>query len=155
MISAWGTAQAQPAMVAPCGLMSQAVAAGINGGPVGAGQEQDLATEAKQCVFSGDGNAGQVTVGELGQQYPQMTVAQEFELGETNGAGPGTTITPVSGLGDEAYFQSENNGTTFDVWVLRGQVMLDVDTTPVPAQAGNAGLEAVMVAAARTALKGM
>jgi hypothetical protein len=32
---------------------------------------------------------------------------------------------------------------------------LDVDTTPVPAQAGNAGLEAVMVAAARTALKGM
>jgi hypothetical protein len=146
-----GRASAQVGMVPPCGLMSQAVAAGINGGAVEAGREQDMPGVAKSCSFAGDGNNGQVAIAESAPTMGGMTTAQIFKLGETTPPSPGTTVTVLSGLGDGAYFIT--TGPNFDVWVLKGQVMLDVNA--VPPQGPHPGLEAAMVAAARGALAGM
>jgi hypothetical protein len=144
------TARAQT-LVPPCGLMSQATAAAINGGPVAAGQGQDIPGVAKLCAFAGVGNAGQVTMGESTPTMGGMTTAQVFALGEKTAPTPGTVLTPLSGLGDGAYFTQ--SGPSFDVWVLVGQVILDVNA--VPPQGAHPTLEAAMVAAAKTAVKGM
>jgi hypothetical protein len=61
------------------------------------------------------------------------------------------TVTVLSGIGDGAYFSQ--NGQDFDLWVLVGQKMLDVSA--VQPQGAVSALQAAMMAAAKTALKGM
>ncbi len=130
-----------------CGLMSQAVAAGLNGAPVSAGQETDVPNMTNVCSFTGDGNDGAVSVGESMDTPGGMS----FKTLEMNPPAAATTMKLVSGLGDGAYFTQV--GSNYDVWVLKGQVVLDITATPVKGAAP--GLEAAMVAAARLAVKGM
>ena len=76
--------------------------------------------------------------------------ADMFQIRETTPV-TGMTITPLIGLGDGAYFSQ--NGAIFDLWVLAGQMLLDVNV--VQPQGAASGLQAAMTAAARTALKKM
>ncbi len=145
LVTGWG-AQAQTFAPA-CGLMTQAVAAGLNGAPVLAGQETDVPKVANVCSFTGDGNDGTVSVGESLDSPGGMS----FKTLEMNPPAAATTMKVLSGLGDGAYFTQV--GSDYDVWVLKGQVVLDITVTP--AKGGVAGLEAAMVAAAKIAVKGM
>ncbi len=144
-----GSADAQTA-AHPCALMSQPVAAAINGGPVAAGQELHLPGPVDECFFAGDGNNGTVTVGELAPMVTGMTLAQVFEMSENNATG---TVERLSGLGDEAYYLSSSG--TFDLWILAGKMLLDLEAAPEDWQTPNPRREALMIAAARAALKGM
>jgi len=133
-----------------CKLMSQATAAGVNGAPVSAGQEKDNPGESKSCTFNGNGNNGTVSVTENAPSTMGISNADMFKMTETT-PNPGMTVTVLSGIGDGAYFSQ--NGQDFDLWVLLGQVTLDVNATQ-PA-GGSSAVEAAMVAAAKTALQGM
>jgi hypothetical protein len=133
-----------------CKLMSQATAAVINGAPVSAGQEQDDPGESNECSFNGDGNNGTVSVTVDPPSKMGIANSDMFKVTETT-PNPGTTVTVLSGIGDGAYFTQ--NGQDFDLWVLAGQVMLDVNATQP--QGAVSKLQASMVAAARTALKGI
>jgi hypothetical protein len=145
-----GTAQAQT-LVPGCSLMSQATAAAINGAPVSAGQEQDELGAGNECIFNGNGNSGTVTVSDLSPSAMGMTPAEFFKLREMRPLA-GETVTPVSGIGDGAYFLYFN-GLGYDLWVLKGQVSLDVNS--MQPQGPISAMQAAMVAAAKIALKGM
>jgi hypothetical protein len=144
-----GTAQAQT-LVPGCTLMSQATAAAINGAPVSAGQEQDDLGAGNECVFNGNGNNGTVTVSVDAPAIMGLTTAEMFKTRETTPLA-GTTVTVLNGIGDGAYFTQ--SGPDYDLWVLKGQVQLDVSS--VQPQGAISGLQAAMTAAAKTALKGM
>jgi hypothetical protein len=130
-----------------CALMSQATAAAINGAPVSAGKEQDTPGESNSCTFDGAGNNGTVTV----TVNPPSTVIANSDLFKTTETtpNPGMTVTVLNGIGDQAYFSQ--NGQDFDLWVLVGQVLLDVSA--VQPQGAVSGLQASMAAAAKMALK--
>jgi len=133
-----------------CGLMTQATAAAINGAPVSAGQEQDHPGDNNQCEFDGKGNNGTVTVEEDGPSATGISSADMFKMRETTPL-QGMTVTVLSGIGDGAYFTQ--NGTIYDLWVLAGQNLLDVNATQP--QGAISGLQAAMAAAAKTALTKM
>ncbi len=133
-----------------CGLMSQATAAAINGAAVSAGKEEDHPGDNNTCTFDGNGNNGTVSVEVDGPSATGIANSDMFQIRETTPV-PGMTITVLSGLGDGAYFSQ--NGAIFDLWVLAGQMLLDVNSTQ-PQRAAS-GLQAAMTAAARTALKKM
>ncbi len=143
-----GEAQAQTLRPA-CALMSQTTAAAINGAPVSAGEEQDDPGESNSCTFNGSGNNGTVSVT---VNSPSTVIANSdlFKTRETT-PDPGMTVTVLNGIGDGAYFSQ--NGQDFDLWVLVGQVLLDVSA--VQPQGAVSDLQASMMAAAKTALKGM
>jgi len=144
-----GTARAQT-LVPGCALMSQATAAAINGAPVSAGQEQDDLGAGNECIFNGNGNNGTVSVSNAAPEIMGLTTAQLFKRRELNPLA-GTTVTVLSGLGDGAFFSQSSLG--YDLWVLKGQVQLDVSATQP--QGPVSGLQAAMTAAAKIALKGM
>jgi len=136
--------------VPACELMSQATAAGINGAPVSAGQELDNPGEGKQCTFDGNGNNGTVSVGESVTAMMGMTPAEMFKTLERTPV-QGRTVTEVSGVGDGAYFSQD--ARRHELWVLVGEDLLYV--TASSPQAAGSGLQASMVAAAKTAVKKM
>jgi len=142
-------AQAQT-FVPACELMSQATAAGINGAPVSAGEELDNPGVGKQCTFDGNGNNGTVSVGEGLTAMMGMTPAEMFKMLETTPV-QGRTVTEVSGVGDGAYLSQDERH--HELWVLVGEVLLHVSA--VKPQAAGSGLQASMVAAAKTAVKKM
>jgi hypothetical protein len=143
------TARAQ-SLPPACNLMTQATAAAINGAPVSAGQEQDNLGAGNSCVFNGNGNPGTVTIGAGSPSMMGQTPPQMFKLGETQPMA-GTKVTVLSGLGDGAYYSVSSLG--FDVYVLKGNVILDVSAAQPQGPAS--GLQAAMVAAAKTALSKM
>jgi hypothetical protein len=136
--------------VPACELMSQATAAEINGAPVSAGEELDNPGVGKQCTFDGNGNKSAISVREGLTAMMGMTPAEMFKMLETTPV-QGRTVTVVSGLGDGAYFSQDE--THHELWVLVGEVLLDVSV--VQPQAARSGLQASMVAAAKTAVKKM
>jgi hypothetical protein len=79
-----------------------------------------------------------------------LTTAEMFKTRETTPLA-GTTVTVLNGIGDGAYFTQ--SGPDYDLWVLKGQVQLDVSS--VQPQGAISGLQAAMTTAAKTALKGM
>jgi hypothetical protein len=133
-----------------CALMSQATAAAINGAPVSAGQEQDDPGESDECTFNGSGNNGTVSVTEDAPSTTGIAASDMFQIRETT-PNPGMTVTVLHGIGDGAYYSQ--SGPDFDLWVLVGQVMLDVNATQP--QGAVSKLQASMAAAAKTALKKM
>jgi hypothetical protein len=141
-------AQAQT-LVPACTLMAQATAAAINGAPVSAGQEQD--SLGNSCVFNGNGNNGTVTVSDLSPSADGISPVEFFKLRETKPLA-GETVTPVSGIGDGAYFLYIN-GLGYDLYVLKGQVTLDVNS--MNPQGPISAMQAAMLAAAKIALKAM
>jgi hypothetical protein len=136
--------------VPACALMSQATAAGINGAPVSAGKELDNTDVGKQCTFDGNGNNGTVSVREGLTAMMGMTPAEMFKMLERTPV-QGRTVTEVSGVGDGAYFSQDER--RHELWVLVGEVLLCVSASS-PQVAGS-GLQASMVAAAKTAVKKM
>ncbi len=147
--SAANAAQAQTLKPA-CGLMDQATAAAIHGAPVSAGKEEDHPGDNNQCEFDGTGTNGTVTVEEDGPSAMGIANSDMFQIRETTPV-QGMTVTVLKGIGDGAYFTQ--NGTIYDLWVLKGQNLLDVNA--VQPQGATSGLQAAMAAAAKTALKGM
>jgi hypothetical protein len=130
--------------------MSQATAAGINGAPVSAGKELDNPGVGKQCTFDGNQNNGTVSVGEGLTAMMGMTPAEMFKMLETTPV-QGRRVTEVSGVGDGAYFSQDER--YHELWVLVGEVLLHVSASSP--QAAGSGLQASMVAAAKTAVKKM
>ncbi len=147
--SAASVAQAQ-ALPPACGLMTQATAAAVNGAPVSAGKEEDHPGDNNQCEFDGNGNNGTVTVEEDGPSATGISSADMFKIRETTPV-QGMTVTVLSGIGDGAYFTQ--NGTIYDLWVLAGKNLLDVNA--VQPQGAVSGLQAAMAAAAKAALAKM
>jgi hypothetical protein len=130
-----------------CPLLSQAAAAGINGAAVSAGQEVDVPGTANVCTYSGTGNDGSVGVAESVDTPGGMS----FKTLEMNPPAAATTMKLLSGIGDGAYLTK--TGPNFDVWVLKGHIVLDI--TAMPAKGGDPDVEAAMVAAAKAALAKM
>ena len=85
------------AAVDPCTLITQAEAAAALGGSVDAGQQ--AAAGASSCLWSG--NDPSKIASTDGVEVSVITVST---FDKSHKAGSGITVTPVPGLGDEAYF---------------------------------------------------
>jgi hypothetical protein len=104
------------AAVDPCTLITQAEAAAAFGGPVDPGKQ--AAAGASSCLWSASKpvSADGVDIAVIG--------VSTFD--KSHKSGPGITVTPVPGLGDEAYFVDLGPGFV-NLQVRKGSTTFTVD----------------------------
>jgi uncharacterized protein YidB (DUF937 family) len=85
------------AAVDPCTLITQAEAAAALGGPVDPGKQ--AAAGASSCLWSGNDPSKPISADGV-----DVSVTSVSTFDKSHKAGAGITVTPVPGLGDEAYF---------------------------------------------------
>ena len=109
------------AAVDPCTLITQAEAAAALGGPVDPGKQ--AAAGASSCLWSANDPSKPISADGV-----DVSVVTVSTFDKSHKAGPGITVTPVPGLGDEAYFvdlgigymnlQVKKGSTAFTVTVM-------------------------------------
>ena len=124
------TPAATPAVTAPaatpgaCSLRTSAEAAAARGGPGNAGAPAVDPTH-NVCSFGGTALADMT-------KFVEIEVVNPVEFTPTRASVPGTfEITPVSGLGDAAYYQKDilpnNSGTRWSLSVQKGPTVIRLD----------------------------
>lgn len=112
-------APAAPANLDPCKLITQAEAAAALGEPVDPGKQ--AAAGASSCLWSGNDPSKIVSTDAV-----DVSVVDLSTFNESHKAGSGITVTPVPGLGDEAYFVDLGPGFV-NLQVRKGSTAFTVD----------------------------
>jgi hypothetical protein len=106
----------QAGAVDPCKLITQAEAAAALGASVDAGQQ--AAAGASSCLWSANKP--------ISADGVDVAVTQVSTFDKSHKSGPGITVTPVPGLGDEAYFVDLGPGYV-NLQVRKGSTTFNVD----------------------------
>jgi hypothetical protein len=107
------------AAVDPCTLITQAEAAAALGEPVDPGKQ--AAAGASSCLWSGNDPSKIVSTDAV-----DVAVIDVSTFNQSHKAGAGITVTPVPGLGDEAYFVDLGMGFV-NLHVRKGSTTFTVD----------------------------
>lgn len=111
-----GGAGGTPAAAAPtaCTLLTAADAQTALGSPVGSPTANQGSGSSNNCTYAPEAPAGLMTI--------ELAVLNQSTFDQAKGmAVSGVTITPVSGLGDDAFFFDAGNAGT-QLYVLKGGI---------------------------------
>jgi hypothetical protein len=142
LLSASAAAVAAP--FPACNLMTQQTAAGIFGGPVGAGRVEMGTAAVSDCRFDAE-NGGFAEIGVMDLKAFGMPTAEMFKMMATQ-PNPGHQVEQIAGLGESAFIVLGPDDATLNI--LIHDKALIVSTS----KGKSAGIKAALIATARQAI---